>query len=194
MRRAHRRPALIGRLSKRSLSQKFQGHETMPASKTLREITGLGHVPGTIGKSALILIDCQNTSEPCSDEPALQCSVAQRFANGVIQSSTRGADRLRLKPVGDRRRRQVASRRRFSRTTSSFEKTNLDDLLKGFGVRGHACGIMTHVCVTRRARCVQSRLSRHGRRQCDCDAIASQSGRRSRVGERFARRKLGGAS
>ena len=33
----------------------------MPASKTLREITGLGHVPGTIGKSALILIDCQNT-------------------------------------------------------------------------------------------------------------------------------------
>ena len=34
----------------------------MPASKTLREITGLGHVPGTIGKSALILIDCQNTT------------------------------------------------------------------------------------------------------------------------------------
>ena len=33
----------------------------MPASKTLRDITGLGHVPGTIGKSALILIDCQNT-------------------------------------------------------------------------------------------------------------------------------------
>ena len=33
----------------------------MPASKTLREITGLGHVPGTIGKSALMLIDCLNT-------------------------------------------------------------------------------------------------------------------------------------
>ena len=33
----------------------------MSASKTLREITGLGNTPTTVGKSALVLIDCQNT-------------------------------------------------------------------------------------------------------------------------------------
>ena len=33
----------------------------MNPSKTLREVAGLGHTPTTIGKSALILIDCQNT-------------------------------------------------------------------------------------------------------------------------------------
>ena len=33
----------------------------MSASKTLREITGMGNTPTTVGKSALVLIDCQNT-------------------------------------------------------------------------------------------------------------------------------------
>ena len=33
----------------------------MSPSKTLRELTGMGHTPTTVGKSALILIDCQNT-------------------------------------------------------------------------------------------------------------------------------------
>ena len=184
----------------------------MPASKTLREITGLGHVPGTIGKSALILIDCQNTYREGlmqleGVEPALvQCQrLLSRFRDAgrpsihIQHDAGAGSPYDVNAPIGaiaDVVKPQAGEPVVVKNYPSSFEKTNLDDLLKGFGVRrGHACGIYdARLRQLDRARCVQSRLSGHGRRQCDGDAIASQSGRRRRVGERSARRELGGAS
>jgi isochorismatase family protein len=52
-----------------------------------------------------------------------------------------------------RRRRQAGEPDVVKNYPSSFEKTNLDDLLKGFGVEEVTlAGFMTHVCVNSTAR------------------------------------------
>ena len=52
-----------------------------------------------------------------------------------------------------RRRRQAGEPDVVKNYPSSFEKTNLDDLLKGFGVEEVTlAGCMTHVCVNSTAR------------------------------------------
>ena len=79
---------------------------------------------------------------------------------------------------------------------SSFEKTNLDEVLKEFGVEEVDARRIYDARLRKfdRARRVQSWLPRHGRRQCHGNAIASQSDWRRRLGQGFARRELDGAS
>jgi nicotinamidase-related amidase len=141
----------------------------MPASKTLREITGLGHVPGTIGKSALILIDCQNTYREGlmqleGVEPALaECQrLLSRFRDAgrpvihIQHDAGAGSPYDVNAPIGaiaDVVKPQAGEPVVVKNYPSSFERTNLDDLLKGFGVEEVTlAGFMTHVCVNSTAR------------------------------------------
>ena len=150
----------------------------MPASKTLREITGMGYTPTTIGKSALILIDCQNTYREGvmqleGVEPALvECqTLLNRFRDAgrpvihIQHDAGAGSPYDVNAPIGaiaDVVKPQAGEPVVVKNYPSSFEKTNLDDLLKGFGVEEvDACRI--HDARLRqldRARRVQSRLSR----------------------------------
>ena len=141
----------------------------MDASKTLREITGLGHTPTTIGKSALILIDCQNTYREGvmqleGVEPALiECQhLLNRYRDAGrpiihIQHDAGVGTPYDVKaPIGAIA--DVVAPRDGEPVVvkaypSSFEKTNLDELLKGYGVKDlMIAGFMTHVCVNSTAR------------------------------------------
>lgn len=146
-------------------------HEGSPmsASKTLREITGMGHVPTTIGKSALILIDCQNTYREGvmqleGVEPALaECkTLLERFrAAGrpiihIQHDAGAGSPYDVHAPIGaiaDPVRPRPGEPVVVKNYPSSFEKTNLHDLLKGLQVEDLTiAGFMTHVCVNSTAR------------------------------------------
>jgi len=141
----------------------------MPASKTLREIAGLGHIPGTVGKSALILIDCQNTyreglMQLDGVEPALaECErLLSRYRDAgrpvihIQHDSGRGSPydvQDRIGAIADIVKPRPGEPVVVKNYPSSFEKTNLDDLLKGLGVEDLTlAGFMTHVCVNSTAR------------------------------------------
>jgi nicotinamidase-related amidase len=141
----------------------------MPASKTLREITGLGHMPTTIDKSALILIDCQTTYREGvmqleGVEPALvQCqNLLARYRDAGrpvihIQHDAGAGSPYdvndRIGAIADIVKPRDGEPVVVKNYPSSFEKTNLDDLLKGYGVEDVALvGFMTHVCVNSTAR------------------------------------------
>jgi nicotinamidase-related amidase len=125
-------------------------------------------VPGTSGKSALILIDCQNTYREGlmqleGVEPALvQC---QRLLSRLrdagrpvihIQHDVGAGSPYDVNaPIGVAEivKPQAGEPVVVKNYPSSFEKTNLDDLLKGFGVEEVTlAGFMTHVCVNSTAR------------------------------------------
>ena len=145
------------------------GSHSLTASKTLREITGMGHIPTTIGKSALVLIDCQNTYREGimqleGVEPALlECQrLLQRFRDAgrpVIHIQhdagvgspydVQGHSGAIADVVAPRTGEPVV----VKSYPSSFEKTNLDDILKGYGVEDLTiAGFMTHVCINSTAR------------------------------------------
>ncbi|MFN0219081.1 MAG: cysteine hydrolase family protein [Hyphomicrobium sp.] len=141
----------------------------MEASKTLRELTGMGQTPTTVGKSALILIDCQNTYREGvmqleGVEPALeQCkSLLERFrAAGrpvihIQHNAGVGTPYDVTAPVGAIA--DVVAPRDGEPVVvkaypSSFEQTNLASILKEYGVEELTlAGFMTHVCVNSTAR------------------------------------------
>ena len=141
----------------------------MTASKTIREIAGLGHTPTTIGKSALILIDCQNTYREGvmkleGVEPALiECqNLLNRFRNAgrpvihIQHNAGVGSPYDITAPIGaisDVVAPHNGEPVVVKTYPSSFEKTNLDDLIKGFGTKDLIlAGFMTHVCVNSTAR------------------------------------------
>jgi nicotinamidase-related amidase len=141
----------------------------MPASKTLREITGLGHTPTTVDKSALILIDCQTTyregvMQLDGVEPALvQCqNLLARYRDAGrpiihIQHDAGAGSPYdvndRIGAIADIVKPRDGEPVVVKNYPSSFEKTNLDDLLKSYGVEDVALvGFMTHVCVNSTAR------------------------------------------
>jgi nicotinamidase-related amidase len=141
----------------------------MQPSKTIREIAGLGHTPTTIGKSALILIDCQNTYREGimklnGVEPALvQCQVLlNRFRSAgrpiihIQHDAGPGSPYDVSAPIGaiaDVVRPEAGEPVVVKNYPSSFEKTNLDALLKGYGIEDLTiAGFMTHVCVNSTAR------------------------------------------
>ncbi len=141
----------------------------MPASKTLREITGLGHTPTTVDKSALILIDCQTTyregvMQLDGVEPALvQCQTllaryrdAGRPVIHIQHDAGAGSPydvNDRIGAIADIVKPRDGEPVVVKNYPSSFEKTNLDDLLKSYGVEDVALvGFMTHVCVNSTAR------------------------------------------
>ena len=141
----------------------------MSASKTLRDITGMGNTPTTIGKSALVLIDCQNTYREGvmqleGVEPALaQCQkLLARYRDAgrpvihIQHDAGTGSPydvNDRIGAIADVVKPRDGEPIVVKTYPSSFEKTNLDDLLKGFGVEDVALvGFMTHVCVNSTAR------------------------------------------
>lgn len=141
----------------------------MSASKTLRELTGLGHTPTTIGKSALVLIDCQNTyregvMQLDGVEPALvECQKllgryrdAGRPVIHIQHDAGAGSPydvNDRIGAIADIVKPREGEPVVVKTYPSSFEKTNLDDLLKSYGVEDVAIvGFMTHVCVNSTAR------------------------------------------
>lgn len=141
----------------------------MSASKTLRDITGMGNTPTTVGKSALVLIDCQNTYREGimqleGVEPALvQCQkLLARYRDAgrpvihIQHDAGTGSPydvNGRIGAIADVVKPRDGEPVVVKNYPSSFEKTNLDDLLKGYGVEDVALvGFMTHVCVNSTAR------------------------------------------
>jgi nicotinamidase-related amidase len=141
----------------------------MTASITLRELTGMGHTPTTVGNSALILIDCQNTYREGimqleGVEPALvECqALLSRFRDAgrpvihIQHDAGVGTPYDVTAPIGaiaDVVAPRDGENVIVKAYPSSFEKTNLDALLKGFGVTDVTlAGFMTHVCVNSTAR------------------------------------------
>lgn len=141
----------------------------MSPSETLRAITGLGHILTTIDKSALILIDCQNTYREGimqleGVEPALQeCQkILKRYRDAgrpVIHiqhnagegtpydvNAPIGAIADVVAPIGD----EPVVVKQFP---SSFEQTNLAQILRDQDIEDIVLtGFMTHVCVNSTAR------------------------------------------
>ena len=141
----------------------------MPVSKTLREITGLGHVPCTIGTSALVLIDCQNTYREGVmqlegvEEALRECQrLLSRYRDAgrpVIHiqhdagTGTPYDVNDRIGAIADLVAPREGEPVVVKNYPNSFEKTNLDELLQKFGVQDVAfAGFMTHVCVNSTAR------------------------------------------
>ncbi|MEQ1671038.1 MAG: cysteine hydrolase family protein [Hyphomicrobium sp.] len=141
----------------------------MGASKTLRELTGMGYTPTTISNSALILIDCQNTyregvMQLDGVEPALvECqALLNRYRNAgrpvihIQHDAGPGSPydvRAAIGAIADVVAPHSGETIIVKAYPSSFEKTNLDDVLKGLGVEELVlAGFMTHVCVNSTAR------------------------------------------
>lgn len=141
----------------------------MPVSRTLRDLAGMGDTPASIGKSALILIDCQNTYREGvmqleGVEPALvECQrllARYRDAGRPVIHIQHEDGPGTLYDVGDRigAIADVVAPREgepvvMKNYPSSFEKTNLDQLLKDYGVEDITLvGFMTHMCVNSTAR------------------------------------------
>lgn len=146
----------------------------MSPSKTLREITGLGHTPTAISKSALVLIDCQNTyregiMQLDGVEPALvECrKLLARYRDAgrpvihIQHDAGSGSPydvNARIGAIADVVKPLDGEPVVIKAYPSSFENTNLDDLLKGYGVKDVALvGFMTHVCVNSTARAAFNR-------------------------------------
>lgn len=141
----------------------------MDASKTLRELTGMGHTPTTVGNSALILIDCQNTYREGvmqleGVEDALQeCkTLLQRYRDAgrpvihIQHDAGQGSPydvNGRSGAIADIVAPADGEPVIVKTYPSSFEKTNLHDLLQGLAVTDVTlAGFMTHVCVNSTAR------------------------------------------
>jgi nicotinamidase-related amidase len=141
----------------------------MAVSRTLRDLTGMGETPASVSNSALVLIDCQNTyregvMQLDGVESALvECrTLLKRYRDAgrpvihIQHDAGAGtpydvSDRIGAiaDVVAPREGEPVV----VKKYPSSFEKTNLDDLLKGYGVEDLALvGFMTHVCVNSTAR------------------------------------------
>ena len=141
----------------------------MTVSRTLRDIAGLGYTPARIGNSALVLIDCQNTYREGvmqleGVEPALaECqSLLKRYRDAGrpvihIQHDAGAGSPYdvndRIGAIADAVAPHAGEPVVVKNYPSSFEKTNLDDQLKGLGVEELTlAGFMTHMCVNSTAR------------------------------------------
>ena len=139
------------------------------ANPTLRALTGMNPNPAPISKSALVLIDCQQTYREGimqleNVEPALQEAAAllQRFRQAgrpvihIMHDAGAGTPYDIAAPIG-----QIADMVApidgetiiVKKFPSSFEQTDLDAELKKLGVENVVyVGFMTHMCVNSTAR------------------------------------------
>jgi nicotinamidase-related amidase len=154
------------------------------ASLTLRALTGMTPDPAPISKSALVLIDCQQTyregiMQLVDVEPALEEAAAllKRFRDAgrpvihIMHDAGPGTPYDTTVPLG-----QIADSVApiegetviIKKFPSAFEQTALDAELKKLGVENVVyVGFMTHMCVNSTARAYR-------------DAQHSQCGFRSR--------------
>lgn len=141
----------------------------MTASKTLRDITGMDNTPASIARSALILIDCQNTYRQGVmrlegvEEALRECQVllaryrdAGRPVIHIQHDAGPGSPydtKAEIGAIADVVAPRAGEPVLVKAYPSAFEKTNLDALLKSHGVEDLAIGgFMTHVCVNSTAR------------------------------------------
>ncbi len=146
----------------------------MPVSRTLRDIAGMGNTPASIGNSALILIDCQNTYREGvmqleGVEPALvECQkLLKRYRDAgrpVIHIQHEDGEgspydiRDRIGAISDPVAPLPGEPVVVKNYPNSFEHTNLADVIKGFGVEDLTLvGFMTHCCVNSTARAAFNR-------------------------------------
>ena len=139
------------------------------ARPTLRSLLALPDKPAPLSKSALVLIDCQNTYREGlmqleGVEPALaECrSLLERYRDAgrpvihIQHDAGAGSPYDVNAPIGaiaDVVAPKEGEPVVVKNYPSSFEKTNLDDLLKSYGVTDVTlAGFMTHVCVNSTAR------------------------------------------
>ena len=141
----------------------------MPASTTLRELTGMGHTPTTVAKSALILIDCQNTYREGVmqlegvEKALIECQqLLQRYRDAgrpvihIQHDAGQGTPydvSAKIGAIADVVAPRAGEPVVVKNYPSSFEKTNLDELLRGLGAEDLTlAGFMTHMCVNSTAR------------------------------------------
>ncbi|HET6388611.1 cysteine hydrolase family protein [Hyphomicrobium sp.] len=141
----------------------------MTVSRTLRDIAGLGYTPARIANSALVLIDCQNTYREGimqleGVEPALaECQkLLQRYRDAgrpiihIQHDAGAGSPydvKDRIGAIAEPVAPQAGEPAVVKNYPSSFEKTNLDELLKNLRVEELTlAGFMTHMCVNSTAR------------------------------------------
>jgi nicotinamidase-related amidase len=139
------------------------------ASPTLRALTGMTPDPAPISKSALVLIDCQQTyregiMQLVDVEPALEEAAAllKRFRDAgrpvihIMHDAGPGTPYDITAPLG-----QIADSVApiagepviIKKFPSAFEQTELDAELKKLGVENVVyVGFMTHMCVNSTAR------------------------------------------
>jgi len=139
------------------------------ASPTLRALTGMTPDPAPISKSALVLIDCQQTyregiMQLVDVEPALEEAAAllKRFRDAgrpvihIMHDAGPGTPYDITAPLG-----QIADSVApiagepviIKKFPSAFEQTELDAELKRLGVENVVyVGFMTHMCVNSTAR------------------------------------------
>ncbi|MFO1154217.1 MAG: cysteine hydrolase family protein [Rhodospirillales bacterium] len=136
---------------------------------TLRDVAGMGHQPTPLGRSALVVIDCQNTyregvMQLVGVEPAL-VEVARLLASArsvgspvfhIMHDAGPGTPYDVRAPIG-----QISDPVKplpgepviVKTKPSSFWETDLDDRLRALGIENLVlCGFMTHVCVNSTAR------------------------------------------
>jgi nicotinamidase-related amidase len=141
----------------------------MAASRTLRDITGLGYTPAAVSQSALILIDCQNTYrmglmklDGVEEALGVCQTLLKRYRDAgrpivhIQHDAGAGSPYDVTAPIGAIADVVAPAGEEPVITKlypSAFEKTNLDPVLRAQGVQDLVlAGFMTHVCVNSTAR------------------------------------------
>ncbi len=141
----------------------------MPARPTLRSLLQLPTEPQPLSKSALILIDCQNTYregvmqlegvEPALKECAALLARARDAGAPVIHIQHDAGPgspydtKAHIGSIADVVAPKAGEKIITKAYPSSFEKTDLDQELKRLGVTDLViAGFMTHVCVNSTSR------------------------------------------
>lgn len=141
----------------------------MSASPTLRSLTGARSEPNPLSETALVLIDCQNTYregvmaldgvEPALEEAAALLGRARSLGIPVVHIQHNAGEGTPYdvtahngqiaEPVAPKDGEPVVQKS----YPSSFEKTDLDAILKDKGVtKLTLAGFMSHMCVNSTAR------------------------------------------
>ncbi len=137
--------------------------------KTLRDVVGLGNQPSGLAKSALIMIDCQNTYrqgllalhgvEPALDEARRVLARARSLGIPIfhIQHDAGAGSpydvRAEIGQIADKVKPETGEPVIVKNYPNSFVKTDLHERLQKLGVQDLVlAGFMTHVCVNSTAR------------------------------------------
>lgn len=141
----------------------------MTAITTLRDLTGLGHAPGSLHHAALIMIDCQNTYregvmqltgvEAALVEARRALDLAREIGRPVIHiqhdagPGTPYDVSASIGQISDIVAPQAGELVITKNYPNSFVQTSLDEELKKLGIRQLVlAGFMTHMCINSTAR------------------------------------------
>src|SRR6185295_15411533 len=137
--------------------------------KTLRDVAGLGHEPGALRHSALILIDCQNTYraglmqlegvETALDEAGRLLARARVLGIPILHIQHDSGPgslydiRAAVGEIADKVKPLAGEPVIVKNYPNAFLKTELNDRLQKLGVKHLVLGgFMTHMCVNSTAR------------------------------------------